>query len=116
MILLRHHQSAARDGHSPATELGRCITREEVLCVWRCGRGLLAGGGVLGSSRMVISGLGRASLGPGRSSLATGGQESPRGPPRPAPLQLPSLLRSRVEPPRSSFSGELVMVAEAQGE
>lgn len=49
------------------------------------------------------------------SSSATGEQVSPRThwarPWRPLPLRLPSLLHSRLEPLRSSFSEELVMVA-----
>lgn len=50
------------------------------------------------------------------SSSATGEQVSARTlcarPWRPLPLRLPSLLHSRLEPLRSSFSEELVMVAE----
>lgn len=49
------------------------------------------------------------------SSSATGEQVSPRtlcpSPFRTLPLRLPSLLHSRLEPLRSSFSEELVMVA-----
>lgn len=49
------------------------------------------------------------------SSSATGEQVSARTlcarPWRPLPLRLPSLLHSRLEPLRSSFSEELVMVA-----
>lgn len=52
------------------------------------------------------------------SSSATGEQVSARTlcarPWRPLPLRLPSLLHSRLEPLRSSFSEELVMVAEKQ--
>lgn len=92
----------------PATEFGRGITREEVLCTWCCGRGLFGAGGVLGS---MMSVLGKASsgwavrlslVGPGwRSSLA------PAPPPGPS-----SLVRTSLEVLRSSFSEELVMVAE----
>lgn len=49
------------------------------------------------------------------SSSATGEQVSARAlcarPWHPLPLRLPSLLHSRLEPLRSSFSEELVMVA-----
>lgn len=49
------------------------------------------------------------------SSSATGEQVSARthcaSPLRPLPLRLPSLLHSRLEPLRSSFSEELVIVA-----
>lgn len=52
------------------------------------------------------------------SSSATGEQVSARTlcarPWRPLPLRLPSLLHSRLEPLRSSFSEELVMVAEGE--
>lgn len=81
-------------------------------CTWCCGRGLFGAGGVLDS---VISVLGKASsgwvlrqslLGPGwRTSTA------PIPPPRSS-----SLVRTSLEVLRSSFSEELVMVAEIQGE
>lgn len=52
------------------------------------------------------------------SSSATGEQVSARTPCarpwHPPPLKLPSLLHSRLEPLRSSFSEELVMVAEGE--
>ena len=54
-----------------------------------------------------------------RSSSATGEQVSTRtpaaGPWRPLALRLPSLLHSRLDPLRSSFSEELVMVAGTGG-
>lgn len=100
----------------PATEFGRGITREDVLRMWCCGRGLFGAGGVLGS---MMSVLGKASsgwavrlslVGPGwRSSLAW--PITPAPPPRPS-----SLVRTSLEALRSSFSEELVMVAEPHEE
>ena len=112
----------------PATELGRGIKSEEV--VWQgygtgpCA-GWLGGGGAEGLGGGGAGGLGAAeapvlggsllegaSLLPGSSS-ATGEQVSGRtlGAGACWALTLPSLLHSRLEPLRSSFSEELVMVA-----
>lgn len=80
--------------------------------MWYCGRGLLGAGGVLGS---MMSVLGKASSGSTvRLSLVGPGWQSSLawpitlGP----PLRPSSLVRTSLEALRSSFSEELVMVAE----
>lgn len=112
----------------PATEFGLGIMSEEDACdgygmgpsgEWTdgcgapvvldcCCRSVLDG---------VSAGVAVALL---ESSSATGEQVSPRtqcaNPWRLLPLRLPSLLHSRLEPLRSSFSEELVMVAENREE
>ena len=120
--------------HLPATELGRGIRSEEVVwagygtgpCAgWLGGGGAGGlgggGGGGLGAAEAPVLGgslLEGASLLPGSSS-ATGEQVSGRtlggGAWWPPHLTLPSLLHSRLEPLRSSFSEELVMVAVERG-
>lgn len=77
--------------------------------MWCCGRGLFGAGGVLGS---VISVLAKASgCGAVRLSLVCPGWRSrpmtPALPPGPS-----SFVRTSLEVLRSSFSEELVMVAE----
>lgn len=112
----------------PATEFGRGIMSEEDACdvygmcpsgKWPEGCGAPAV--VLGCCCCccwsvldgVSAGVAVALL---ESSSATGEQVSARTlcarPWHPLPLRLPSLLHSRLEPLRSSFSEELVMVAE----
>lgn len=89
------------------------MASEEVACVWRCGRGLFGGGGVLGC---MMSVLGKASSGwPTRLSMEdSGGRDSFACPPIPAPPTKPSsLVQSTLEQLRSSFSEELVIVAES---
>lgn len=109
--LLPRSRSSRRRHNVPATEFGRGIAREEVLCTWCCGRGLFGAGGVRGS---VMSVLGKASsgravrftlVGPVRRSSLT-------WPIAPAPPTGPSsFVRTSLEALRSSFSEELVMVA-----
>lgn len=80
--------------------------------MWCCGRGLFGGGGVLGS---MMSVLGKASSGWAvrLSLVGPGWQSSPVWPITPAPPPGPSsLVRFTLEMLRSSFSEELVMVAE----
>lgn len=111
----------------PATEFGLGIMSEEDVCdgygrgpsgVWTDGCGVPVG--VLDCCCCsvldgVSAGVAVALL---ESSSATGEQVSPRthcaNPWRLLPLRLPSLLHSRLEPLRSSFSEELVMVAETE--
>lgn len=84
--------------------------------MWCCGRGLFGAGGVLGS---MMSVLGKASSGWAvRLSLVSPGWQSSLAwpitlapPPRPS-----SLVRTSLEALRSSFSEELVMVAEPHQE
>lgn len=90
-------------GTGPSGEwTGGCGAAAEVLVC--CGWSILDG---------VSVGVAEAPL---ESSSATGEQVSARTlcarPWRLLPLRLPSLLHSRLEPLRSSFSEELVMVAE----
>lgn len=110
----------------PATEFGLGIMREEDVCD---GYGMGPSGERLGGCGApadvlhccwsvldgVSAGVAVALL---ESSSATGEQVSARTlcarPWRPLPLRLPSLLHSRLEPLRSSFSEELVMVAEGE--
>lgn len=96
----------------PATEFGRGATREDVLRMWCCGRGLFGAGGVLCS---MMSVLGKASSGWAvRLSLVSpGGQSSLAWPITQVPPPRPSsLVKTSLEALRSSFSEELVMVAE----
>lgn len=84
--------------------------------MWCCGSGLFGAGGVLGS---MMSVLGKASsgwwmvrlslVGPGWRSSPLAWPITPAPPPRPS-----SLVRTSLEALRSSFSEELVMVAEPQ--
>lgn len=100
----------------PATEFGRGIASEDKLCMWVGGRGLFGAGGVLGS---VMSLLGEASSGwaLGPSLLRPGRQSSPAWPIMPTPPPRPSsLVGASPEVLRSSFSEELVMVAEPHQE
>lgn len=116
-------------GLLPATEFGLGIMREEDVCdeygkgpsgEWLCGCGAPAD--VLDCCCCWWSALDGVSAGAAvallESSSATGEQVSARTlcarPWRPLPLRLPSLLHSRLEPLRSSFSEELVMVAEGR--
>lgn len=111
----------------PATEFGLGIMSEEDACdgygtgpsgEWTGGCGAPAevlvccGWSILDG---VSVGVAEAPL---ESSSATGEQVSARTlcarPWRLLPLRLPSLLHSRLEPLRSSFSEELVMVAESK--
>lgn len=96
----------------PATELGRGNTREQVPCMWWGGRGLLGAGGVLGP---MMSVLGKASSG-WTVRLSLVGPEWRSSLARPiVPLPAPrssSFVRTSLEMLRSSFSEELVMVAE----
>lgn len=103
-----------KEVNQPATEFGRGITREEVQCMWCCGRGLFGAGGVLGS---VMSVLGKASSGRGvrLSLVGPGWRSSLAWPITPAPPPGPSsLVRRSLNGLRSSFSEELVLVAEPQ--
>lgn len=80
--------------------------------MWCCGRGLFGAGGVLGS---MMSVLGKASSGWAvRVSLAGPRRRSSLARPiAPAPPPGPSsLVRTSLEALRSSFSEELVVVAE----
>lgn len=93
-------------GTGPSGEwTGGCGAPAEVLvcCCWSILDGVSAG----------------VAVAPLESSSATGEQVSARTLcARPwwlLPLRLPSLLHSRLEPLRSSFSEELVMVAECRG-
>lgn len=84
--------------------------------MWCCGRGLLGAGGVLGSTMSV---LGKASSGSAvsLSLVGPGWQFSLAWPITPAPPLGPSsLVRTSLEALRSSFSEELVMVAEPHQE
>lgn len=115
-------QEFKNQGLLPATEFGLGIMREEDVCgygmgpsgEWSCG----APADVLDCCCWsvldgVSAGVAVALL---ESSSATGEHVSARTlcarPWRPLPLRLPSLFHSRLEPLRSSFSEELVMVAE----
>lgn len=114
-------------GLLPATEFGLGIMSEEHACggygmgpsgEWPEGCGVPAD--VLDCCCCCWSVLDGVSAGVAvallESSSATGEQVSARTlcarPWHPLPLRLPSLLHSRLEPLRSSFSEELVMVAE----
>lgn len=100
----------------PATEFGRGITREDVLRMWYCGRGLFGAGGVWGS---MMSVLGKASsVWVVRLSLVSVGRQSSLAPPITLvpPPRPSSLVRTSLEALRSSFSEELVMVAEPHKE
>lgn len=106
----------------PATEFGRGIMSEEDDCdvYGMCPSG--APDAVLGCccfccwSAPLAGVLTGDAVALPDSSSATGEQVSARAlwprPWHPLPLRLPSLLHSRLEPLRSSFSEELVMVAE----
>lgn len=109
--LSRKLKSSNRVELVAATEFGRGITREEVQCMWCCGRGLFGAGGVLGS---VMSVLGKASSGRGvrLSLVGPGWRSSLAWPITPAPPPGPSsLVRRSLKGLRSSFSEELVLVA-----
>lgn len=91
-------------GEWPAEDCGApAVVLDDVCCCCCCCWSVLDG---------VSAGVAVALL---ESSSATGEQVSARTlcarPWRPLPLRLPSLLHSRLEPLRSSFSEELVMVA-----
>lgn len=80
--------------------------------MWCCGRGLFGAGGVLGS---MMSVLGKASSGWAvrLSLVGPGWRSSFAWPITPAPPPWPSsFVRTSLEVLRSSFSEELVMVAE----
>lgn len=107
----------------PATELGRGIMSEEDDCgVY--GLCPSAAADVVPSCCCLCWGSLLAGVSAGDavplpdSSSATGEQVSARAlcarPWHPPALKLPSLLHSRLEPLRSSFSEELVMVAEGE--
>lgn len=114
-----------KEGALPATELGLGIMSEEDACdgygtgpsgEWTGGCGGPAEV-LVGCSWSILDGvLAGVAVAPLESSSATGEQVSARTlcarPWRLLPLRLPSLLHSRLEPLRSSFSEELVMVAE----
>lgn len=109
----------------PATEFGRGIMRDDVVCgryglapsgvwLWAC-VGPVNPVDIFCSWWSVLEGVSAAAA-LLESSSTTGEHVSARThcarPWRPFPLRLPSLLHSRLEPLRSSFSEELVMVAE----
>lgn len=121
-------QKLKNQGLKPATEFGLGIMREEDVCggygIGPSGEWLEGCGGPDALADVldccccwsvldgVSAGVAVALL---ESSSATGEHVSARTlcakPWRPLPLRLPSLLHSRLEPLRSSFSEELVMVA-----
>ena len=104
--IIREDDVCGGYGLGPSGEwLGGCGAPADVLasCCWCCCWSVLDG---------VSAGDAVALL---ESSSTTGEHASARTlwarPWRPLPLRLPSLLHSRLEPLRSSFSEELVMVA-----
>lgn len=122
-------QDLKNQGVLPATEFGLGIMREADVCggyaMGPSGEWLEGCGGpgapadMLGCCWSVLDGVSAGvAVALLESSSATGEQVSARTlcarPWRPLPLRLPSLLHSRLEPLRSSFSEELVMVAESR--
>lgn len=112
----------------PATEFGLGIMSDEDACdgygtgpsgEWTGGCGAPAEALVCCCWSILDGGSAAEAVAPLESSSATGEQVSARTlcarPCWPLPLRLPSLLHSRLEPLRSSFSEELVMVAECRG-
>lgn len=117
-----------KDGMSlPATEFGLGIISEEDACdgygtgpsgEWTGGSGAPAEVLVCCCWSILDGASAGVAVAPLESSSATGEQVSARtlcaSPWWLLPLRLPSLLHSRLEPLRSSFSEELVMVAKCR--
>lgn len=107
----------------PATEFGRGIISEDDDCdvyeMCPSGTAEVAPGCCCLCWGSLLAGVSAGDAVPlPDSSSATGEQVSARAlcarPWHPPPLKLPSLLHSRLEPLRSSFSEELVMVAKRE--
>lgn len=123
-----HTLTQRTEGALPATEFGLGIMSEEDACdgygtgpsgEWTGGCGAAAEVLVCCCGSILDGVSAGVAVAPLESSSATGEQVSARRLcARPwwlLPLRLPSLLHSRLEPLRSSFSEELVMVAESRG-